>query len=207
MLNVLDHPAELILCDIKRDVLTTAELNFAGKIRILVAEGNSVPDEIYDASMIIGATNVPDILDINKVKPGTMIVDDSAPHCFMPEIAIERFKNKADILFSEAGVMKSPEPIIEQLHLPRNLEDQISNTQLKYLLKRNSSEITGCIFSSLQTTVFEDIKATTGTIEEQETVKAYENLCSLNFEAADLHCEEYILSEEGIEKFKNGNYS
>jgi amino acid adenylation domain-containing protein len=207
MLNVLDHPAELILCDIKRDVLTTAELNFAGKIRILVAEGNSVPDEIYDASMIIGATNVPDILDINKVKAGTMIVDDSAPHCFMPEIAIERFKNQADILFSEAGVMKSPEPIIEQLHLPRNLEDQISNTQLKYLLKHNPSEITGCIFSSLQTSVFEDIKATTGTIEEQQTVKAYENLCSLNFEAADLHCEEYILAEEGIEKFKNGNYS
>jgi amino acid adenylation domain-containing protein len=207
MLRVLDHPAEIILCDINRDVLTTAELNFDGKIRILVAEGNSVPDEIYDASMIIGATNVPDILDINKVKPGTMIVDDSAPHCFMPEIAIERFKNKADILFSEAGVMKSAEPIIEQLHLPRNLEDQISNTQLKYLLKHNPSEITGCIFSSLQTSVFEDIKATTGTIEEQETVKAYENLCSLNFEAADLHCEEYILSEEGIEKFKNGNYS
>ncbi len=207
MLRVLDHPAEIILCDINRDVLTTTELNFDGKIRILVSEGNTVPDEIYDASMIIGATNAPHILDINKVKPGTMIVDDSAPHCFVPEIAIERFKNKADILFSEAGVMKSPEPIIEQLHLPRHLEDQISNTQLKYLLKHNSSEITGCIFSSLQTTVFEDIKATTGTIEEQQTVKAYENLCSLNFEAADLHCEEYILAEEGIEKFKNGNYT
>ncbi len=207
MLRVLAHPVEIILCDINRDVLTTADLNFDGKIRILVSEGNTVPDEIYDASMIIGATNVPNILDINKVKPGTMIVDDSAPHCFVPEIAIERFKNKADILFSEAGVMKSPEPIIEQLHLPRNLEDQISNTQLKYLLKHNSSEITGCIFSSLQATVFEDIKATTGTIEEQETLKAYENLCSLNFEAADLHCEEYILAEEEIEKFKNGNYT
>ncbi len=207
MLNVLDHPAELILCDVNREVLTTAELNFDGKIRILVAEASSVPDEIYDASMIIGATNVAHILDINKVKPGTMIVDDSAPHCFIPEIAIERFKNQADILFSEAGVMKSAEPIIEQLHLPRHLEDQISNTQLKYLLKHNSSEITGCIFSSLQTTVFEEIKATTGTIEEAETVTAYENLCSLNFEAADLHCEEYILSEEGIDKFKNGNYS
>jgi amino acid adenylation domain-containing protein len=202
MLSVLNHPAEIILCDIKREVLTKIkdELNFNGKI--LVSEGNTVPEEIYDASLIIGATNVPHILDINKVKSGTMIVDDSAPHCFVPEIAIERFKNKADILFSEAGVLKSPQPITEQLHLPRSLEDQISNTQLKYLLKHNSSEITGCIFSSLQTSVFKDIEATTGMVEEQQAVKAYENLCSLNFEAADLHCEEYVLSDEGIEKFK-----
>ena len=106
MLRYLPHPAEIILCDVysKFDFLSQTrqkiidEFDFRGKVHIALSQP-TVPPEIYKATLIIGATNVPDILDITQLQPGTMIVDDSAPHCFRLEDAIQRFEEHADILF------------------------------------------------------------------------------------------------------------
>jgi hypothetical protein len=75
MLKCLPHPAELMLCDLYakkaslkaiRDQLVS-ELGFHGKIQLLFSEVE-LPEEIYNATLIVGATNVPDVLDINQVK-------------------------------------------------------------------------------------------------------------------------------------------
>jgi predicted amino acid dehydrogenase len=211
MLKCLPHPAELMLCDLYAKkaslkairVQLVSELGFHGKIQLLFSEVE-LPEEIYNATLILGATNVPDVLDINQVKSGTLIVDDSGPHCFKSALAIERFQEHQDILFTEGGVLKSPQPISEVIHLPYHLEKSFSSKQLEEflkLLKRNPFEITGCVFSSLLSSS-ENLKATVGFVQLNESVKHYETLISKGFQAADLHCENYVLPNETISHFR-----
>ena len=113
MLKCLPHPKEIILCDIydKRDFLKSfhqelvQELDFQGVVRLLESRV-VVPSAFYEATLIVGATNMPDVLDIISVKPGTLIVDDSSPHCFNVEIAQQRLMADGDILFTEGGLLR-----------------------------------------------------------------------------------------------------
>ncbi|GAI92472.1 unnamed protein product, partial [marine sediment metagenome] len=125
MLSLLPHPLEINLCDVysKHDLLKKVrqeiiyEFGFQGSVNIFFSPAKVSPD-FYRSTLIVGATNLPDILDIAKIRPGTIIVDDSAPHCFNPELAIQRLENQEDILFTEGGILKSSQPISELRYLP-----------------------------------------------------------------------------------------
>lgn len=77
MLNVLPHPAEILLCDMyaKRQALESLaqtlreDIGFQGRIRIVTADPD-VPAAFYEATLIVGAANVPNILDIARLRPG-----------------------------------------------------------------------------------------------------------------------------------------
>jgi amino acid adenylation domain-containing protein len=211
MLKCLPHPAELMLCDLyaKKAFLEQireqiiSELCFQGNIQLLFSEVE-LPKEIYKATLIVGATNVPDILDINLIKPGTLIVDDSGPHCFKTELAIKRFQAHQDILFTEGGVLKSPQPVQTVIYLPRHLENSLSHKQQQAfikLIKHNPFEITGCVFSSVLSSV-EKLKPLVGLVQLNDSVKHYETLKAKGFQAADLHCEDYVLPEAAINDFR-----
>lgn len=209
MLNCLPHPQEITLCDvytklgfleeIRQEIVS--DLGFKGVVHI-VASQTQVPDEIYEATLIIGATNVPDVLDITRLKPGTLIVDDSAPHCFVSKLAIERFQAQEDILFTEGGVLRSPHPITRLRYLPRYLEKILSAAEVEDFLKGNPFNITGCVFSSLLSSCFENLKPTVGVLDWRTSVDHYEFLSKLGFQAADLHCKDYTLPEESIRNFR-----
>ena len=210
MLKCLPHPMEITLCDVysKIDFLheirqkLQTDSGFRGNVRVIESQAE-VPREIYDATLIIGATNVPDILDITKVKSGTMIVDDSAPHCFTPELAARRFQEQQDILFTEGGVLQSPEPIKDLTYLPQDIEKILHPSQImKLILKSHPSDITGCVFSSLLSACFEELKPTIGFVNGDTSFQHYEILENLGFQAADLHCRDYGLSKEFIRNFR-----
>jgi len=209
MLKCLPHPVEILLCDVykKRTFLEdiekeiTNELGFGGTVRLLLAD-TEPPSDFYSATLMVGATNVPDILNITKLKPGTLIVDDSAPHCFKSESAIKRFKEHQDILFTEGGVLKSPQPLHTVIYLPYHIEKGLKSKLNEDLLKGNPSEIAGCIFSSLLSSLDENLKPTVGLVQLSESVEHYKTLISKGFQAADLHCENYVLSEEVIKHFR-----
>jgi amino acid adenylation domain-containing protein len=110
MLHSLPHPKSITLCDLYsksahlekvRDAIID-EFNFAGSVRV-VESNEALPKDIYAAGLIVGATNVPNVLDVEQLGPGALIVDDSAPHCFTPERAIRRFEADGDILFTAGG--------------------------------------------------------------------------------------------------------
>lgn len=213
MLASLPHPAEIILCDlyskrsdlekIKQEIV--ADFGFQGQI--CIAESRTeAPPEIYEATLIIGATNVPDVLDITRVRPGVLIVDDSGPHCFKPELAIRRFEEKGDILFTEGGALKSPDPMRELRYMPKEADDPMNFAQLQLVFSRhlrpNSLTIMGCIFSSLLSACFQDLQPTVGMAAVEACAQHYHRLNLLGFEAADLYCEGYILPEESIRNFR-----
>jgi len=209
MLKCLSHPVELMLCDLysKKEFLEeirdqlVSELGFHGKIQLLFSEVG-LPEEIYNATLIVGATNVPDVLDISQVQSGTLIVDDSGPHCFKSELAIKRFQEHQDILFTEGGVLKSPQPISEVRYLPHHWEKSLNSKQIiEEFVKHNPFEITGCVFSSVLSSV-KNLKPTVGLVQLHESVKHYETLISMGFQAADLHCENYVLPFDAINHFR-----
>ncbi|MFP5273889.1 amino acid adenylation domain-containing protein [Coleofasciculus sp.] len=206
MLKCLPHPSSLILCDvysklesiqnIQREIIS--DLGFRGSIQIATSSSSSeLPPEIYDATLIIGATNVPDILDIKRVKPGTLIVDDSGPHCFSPEQAIKRFEEQKDILFTEGGVLQAPNPMKTVIYLPKSLQNNLNETSWKEYAPTNPVDITGCVLSSLLSSRFDHLEPTVGLLNVETCVQHYQGLEQLGFQAADLHCEGYNLHCEG----------
>ena len=203
MLKCLPHPSNIILCDvysklesiqnIQRELIS--DLGFRGSIQIATST-SELPSEIYDATLIIGATNVPDILDIERVKPGTLIVDDSGPHCFSPEQAIKRFEKQKDILFTEGGVLLAPHPIETVIHLPEWIKNNLNEALWKEYVPTNPFEIMGCALSSLLSTRFDYMEPTVGLLNVETCVQHYQGLEHLGFQSADLHCEGYVLQVE-----------
>ncbi|MEG5173064.1 amino acid adenylation domain-containing protein [Microcoleus sp. B3-D7] len=206
MLKCLPHPQSIIVCDIysKLESLQNLQrelsddLGFRGSVQIATSSSSSeLPREIYDATLIIGATNVPDILDIKRLKPGTLIVDDSGPHCFSPEQAIERFEKHKDILFTEGGALHAPDPIETVIYLPESMKKNMDEDSWSDEFKpTNPLNIMGCVMSSLLSSRFKDMQPTVGLLNLKTCVQHYQGLERLGFQAADLHCEGYVLEVE-----------
>lgn len=204
MLSTLPHPETLLLCDLynKRDALENArreiihDFGFAGEVQI-VASQQQVPTAFYTASLILGATNTPDVLDIAQVQPGTLIVDDSSPRCFSSQAALHRLYTDGDILFTEGGVLKSPNPIGQTTYLPESWSEPLIG-----YARRDVHDITGCILAGLLAARFDNLAPTVGPVTVVEGVQHYYKLKTLGFEAADLHSDQYTLEQHLIDGFR-----
>ncbi len=105
-------PARLILCEangqaaLLADVATSVrEGGFVGLIDTCESSPD-LPNRIYGADLIIGATSsTSQIIDIDSLRPGTIVVDDSFPHCFDPALAVERMQTQRDVLVVGGGLL------------------------------------------------------------------------------------------------------
>ncbi|GHH14989.1 non-ribosomal peptide synthetase/type I polyketide synthase [Streptomyces lanatus] len=101
-------PAELLLCDLPGSTgrLEAQAAEHPG-IRVQVVEsGRTLPAAVYAADVIVtavsGATN---LLDIDRLRPGTIVVDDSFPHCFDTARALDRMGSHQDVLVVGGGLL------------------------------------------------------------------------------------------------------
>jgi hypothetical protein len=204
MLATLEHPRSLTLCDVyakRADVEALMDeirgkYGFQGDLRF-VASQRTCPAEVYAASVVVGATNAPNVLDIDKVRPGTLLVDDSDPHCFDADKAIERFERDADILFTEGGALRAPDVIHHRIYLPEQFE-----WALQYPVDDdNAHHITGCIFSSLLT-ARHGYPATLGYVDQEDAQVHLSGLEKHGFSAANLHLGTYRLAPARIDAFR-----
>jgi hypothetical protein len=209
MLRCLPHPAEIRLCDVygKRDELAAlrgevGDLGYAGPVHLCEARG-AVPPDVYEATLIVGATNAPDILDVDRLQPGTLIVDDSAPHCFRPDKALRRLRDEGDLLFTEGGTLSAPKAIRQTVYLPPALE-LVARAVPRDLLPviTDPTQITGCIISSLLSTRFPHLPPTLGLVDGATSLAHYEKLTELGFDAAPLHCESMVLDAAAVATFR-----
>lgn len=204
MLTCLPHPAGLLLCDLyhKREVLEAIareareSLGYTGPITILESH-HQPPPPFYEATFIVGATNVPDILEVDLLRPGTLIVDDSGPHCFNPEAAIGRLEQKQDILFTEGGVLQLPQLVKRTRFVPTYHSSPDDTFQID-----EADELMGCAFSSTLSAHFTSLKPTIGLVDLQATIVHYQTLVQLAFRGGSLRCRNYRLSPALIEQFR-----
>ncbi len=209
MLKCLRHPCQILLCDVyhKRDDLVKIydeikrDLAFQGSVRIIESK-QKVPPEFYDATLIIGATNAPEVLDISRVNPGTLLVDDSAPHCFSIGDTVRRFQKQNDILFTEGGSLRSPQVIQRLRYLPRFVEQKADPSYVKAVRDHDPFQTTGCVLSSLLSSRFRELNPTVGFVDENSCFQHYEVICTLGFQAADPHCGSYVLPGESVRNFR-----
>jgi amino acid adenylation domain-containing protein len=209
LLSCLPHPARLSLCDVysKQESLESLrrelndELGYDGEVRML-ASRHEVPDELYEATLIVGATNVAEILDVSRLAPGTIVVDDSAPHAFRPDEAIRRFNEQGDILVTEGGVLLAPAPFPLRVYAPDELERSLKNGLAWLVARSNPHFITGCELSGLLSARFPRLAPTIGLIDRQAALDHYEMLGVLGFESANLHLNDSLLDARIIGRFR-----
>ncbi|MEP6955236.1 MAG: SDR family NAD(P)-dependent oxidoreductase, partial [Chthoniobacterales bacterium] len=206
MLDVLPHPAGLRLCDPFRSAAFFTELEttlreehgFRGEVQVISANTH-----LHDASVIIGATNVENVLEVARLAPGTLIVDDSSPHCLNGPAAFARFRENHDILFTEGGFVRGAGPIPRTVHVPPVLAPQMQAEipQLFFSLLR-SEDITGCILSALLSAFRPDLAPTIGLVAPAAARKHWHALAELGFTAAALNYEGTYLDANGIAAFR-----
>jgi predicted amino acid dehydrogenase/acyl carrier protein len=211
MLSRVPHPREIILCDVysRHDLLVkiveeiTSVLGFRGLAKIVESK-QSVPSEFYDATFMVGATNVPEVIDIGLVRPGTILVDDSAPHCYSIRRTVERFQKQQDILFTEGGMLQFPQPTHRLRYIPHFVEKRASAQYLKSVFEPNPLRIGGCVLSSLLARPFQDLPPTIGIADLISCLQYHALLRQLGFKAAELHCRDFVLPQESIRNFRRG---
>jgi predicted amino acid dehydrogenase len=211
MLDVLDHPKHLILCDpyqtddqMSRIRDRVRDAGFQGQIDI-VKNGGALPPEVYDASLVIASTNLPGVLDMDSLKPGTLVVDYSFPPVFRVDEAIKRFTQERDILFTTGGELRMSDVVAETIYLPEEMEEVDDSVQfgfLKFLQSRDKNEITGCVLVSLLTGLSEDVAPTLGELENDDALAHYEFLEEMGASPAKLQMTGFFLPEEGIQEFR-----
>lgn len=212
MLEVLDHPKQIILCDPYqtddhmahcRDVIRAS--GFKGDIDV-VKNGGALPPEVYEASLVVASSNLPGILNIDLLKPGALVVDYSFPPVFKVDVAIKRFTSKKDILFTTGGELHMPERVKETVYLPEDAEALAAGMEvgfLQFLAGRDRNEITGCILSSLLTGVTPEVKATLGPVGLEDSLAHYRHLENLGVEPAKLQMNGFFLPDNLIDHVSN----
>lgn len=203
LLSVLPHPRRLLLCDVyqKRAFVeelmreVREELGFTGELSFH-HQDRGVADQAYEASFIVGATNVPNVLDVARLRPGTLIVDDSDPHCFDSQAAIARLERDGDILFSEGGALAAPQPLQHLAYVPTEFAAQLPvDTD-----PRGDRKITGCVLSSLLSAT-QGYPTTIGEVALADARIHYARLVEEGYDAAYPHCSSYTVPKHCIDNF------
>lgn len=208
LLSRLPHPRAITLCDLysRRDRLdalarVARALGFRGDLRVLQSDG-PVPVEFYRVSCIVGAASaVPNVLDIRRLRPGTIVVDDSAPHCFDDVAAVGRMNEQRDVVVTEAGLLRAPQAIPELRFLP---DEPTASGFFSCLTsyRTHDTHLMGCVMASILTGD-DNIPATGGPIEAGVCDHAYLRLTCLGFGAPNqLTCGDVVTGNGVIEAFR-----
>ncbi len=213
MLRRLPHPRRIVLCDLFSRNARLAEVGheirtvFGGEVELAEAGEGTVPDAIYQTTLIVAATNVPDVMDVSRLRPGTIIVDDSAPHCFDPERALDRMRGAADVLCIEGGELHSPEPMTDLRYVPSWAAREAGYDRMRSWFGHNQHTIGGCVLSSLLTARFAEIPATVGPADVGIAERNHDLLGRLGFTASRPELEDNVLTADTLSGFRAAHAS
>jgi hypothetical protein len=115
---------------------------------------------------------------------------------------MHRFEAHEDILFTEGGVLRLPEPFQRTLYLPQRVQEQMGATALEAISKYNPFHIGGCVLSGLLTARYENLGPTLGIVDDATCKSHYQQLEHLGCRAAELQCNGYTLPEESVRSFR-----
>ncbi|WP_128429546.1 non-ribosomal peptide synthetase/type I polyketide synthase [Streptomyces cyaneus] len=105
-------PARLLLCDLPGSTVRLERLaadlsseHPAMSVQV-VESGRTLPAPVYDADVIVTAVSgATALLQVDRLRPGTIVVDDSFPHCFDTASALDRMSRDQDVLVVGGGLL------------------------------------------------------------------------------------------------------
>ncbi len=162
LLETLGTPARLSICDrpgvLQRNAEGLAEA-FSGPLQLVASTGN-LPEQAYQADLIVGASSAANILEVAKLRPGTLVADDSFPALFDAQAAWRRMRGAADVLLTGAGRLQiapcESRPLLAEL--PRSLWER---AQAEYA----ASGLPGCRAESLLRSARPELPRVRGLVE------------------------------------------
>ncbi|MEU7005577.1 amino acid adenylation domain-containing protein [Streptomyces sp. NPDC046332] len=107
-----EPPARLLLCDVAGSAPRLRKL--AGDLvtrglarNVEVHEsGSTLPAAVYGADLLVTAVSGGGtVLDVSRLRPGAIVVDDSFPHCFDTTAALARMRAGRDVLIVGGGLL------------------------------------------------------------------------------------------------------
>ncbi|MFI8858547.1 amino acid adenylation domain-containing protein [Streptomyces prasinus] len=107
-------PRRLLLCDVRGSGPRLTALGRRLRERGLIgADGFEVveservlPDAVHGADLLVTAVSgAAAVLDVGRLRPGAVVVDDSFPHCFDTGRALSRMREQKDVLVLGGGLL------------------------------------------------------------------------------------------------------
>ncbi len=202
-LRSLPEPAEIVLCDVParraRLSLLALQLKAAGaRCSItLSTDWQAAESPLYGSSVIVGASSVPDVLDVARLLPGTIVVDDSAPHCFPVAQALARMREQRDVLLCEGGTVRAPAPI--RCSVRTSVEpDALALRELDALLGPEPREIMACTLAALLPGLDPSLEPTLGEPTVESCAAHLAVLARLGVTHGPCRLGAYMLSDEAV---------
>ena len=102
--DMFGAPREAVICDLagREALVTEFGAGLPMPVHFAAAEP-AAPRALYDCDLIIGASSAGDTLDVERLRPGCVVVDDSFPSCFSLRAAIARMEARRDVLLVGGG--------------------------------------------------------------------------------------------------------
>jgi amino acid adenylation domain-containing protein len=105
-------PRRLVLCDVpgsgprlRRLARRLQERGRAGEVEVTESR-SALPDAVYGAGLLVTAVSgFGAVLDVDRLAPGAVVVDDSFPHCFDTGRALARMRERGDVLVVGGGLL------------------------------------------------------------------------------------------------------
>ncbi|GAA2263372.1 hypothetical protein GCM10010415_28550 [Streptomyces atrovirens] len=105
-------PRRLLLCDVRGSGARLRELGrrlrergLAGEVEAVEAQ-RMLPDAVHAADLLVTAVSgATAVLDVDRLRPGAVVVDDSFPHCFDTGRALARMRERSDVLVLGGGLL------------------------------------------------------------------------------------------------------
>ena len=201
VLALLQHgfsrPARLLICDRPARL---AGLELPGVELAPYQDGP--PEVLRQATVIIGATNVPSVLPLADLACGTILVDDSWPPCY----PVEESRRRRDVLLVEGGWLQTPEPLRQLSHLPAGVElDQEQRRRLSFF---RPNQMTGCMLAGVL--IARGLApATRGPVSGPHALEWFQLLQELGYSAPDPHCaafakvKAHAVDESMVDRFEH----
>ncbi|TRO59413.1 non-ribosomal peptide synthetase/type I polyketide synthase [Streptomyces sp. IB201691-2A2] len=105
-------PRRLLLCDVRGSAPRLEELarnlrerGLAGEVEV-VESRQGLPDAVYGTDLLVTAiSGSAAVLEVDRLRPGTTVIDDSFPHCFDTTRALARMRDRQDVLVLGGGLL------------------------------------------------------------------------------------------------------
>lgn len=224
LLKHLPHPRKLILCDPyaatgdsprgpaaglpsrlrKAADEATKVIGYQGEIEI-IGGTSTLPEKFYESTVISADTNAPDVVDVAKLRAGTMLVDDSIPPCYDRDTALARIDEKADVLFGQGDVIECGTPMEKVFGWPPLMYELAGEEGVDWFAANtpdaySTTQITSSVLSNVL--VAQDgISPFTGPSEPERAYRHVEVLRKNGYVGGPPQCDGVLISEEAIARF------
>lgn len=224
LLTGLPHPRKLILCDpyaatsdsprgpasglpgrLKKAADEARNvIGYQGEIQV-IGGTSKLPDEFYEATVISADTNAPDIVDVAKLRPGTMLVDDSIPPCYDRDIALARIAERADLLFGQGDVIECATPMQKVFGWPPLMYELAGEEGVEWFAANtpdaySTTQITSSVLSNVLVAQ-EGIAPVTGPAEPGRALGHAEVLRRNGYVGGPPQCDGVLIPKESIAGF------